>query len=273
MPHANPIRLVALDLDGTALDALGHLSPRTESTLRRLSSRSVHIVAATGRSPSRQLWEICRPGIFGWAICSNGATLHDVDRDVVVSETRIPLQVQAELRACLGTVLPAAALAWGTASRIVWTAEFAALYGTLLSRQPVVDDRSAPPDGIVKVLVGGRQLAAADLAGLLARRLGTSVELVPAEPGYVEVVAAGVTKATRLAELCRSLDVAASETLAFGDGRNDVELLRWAGHSYAMAGAHPEVGSAARRRTRLPHYDDGVADVLDRLFPPSVEAR
>ncbi len=172
-----------------------------------------------------------------------------------------------DLRAHLASELPTAALAWGTAGQILWTCEFAAVYGSMLDRQPIHEGGSTLPDGVVKVLVGDRQMAGADLARLLAQRFEGSVQLTTTGPGYVEVVAGGVTKAARLAELCRSLGVSASKTLAFGDGHNDLELLRWAGHSYAMAGAPPEVGAAARQRTRLSHDDDGVADVLDELFP------
>lgn len=265
-PAANPIRLVALDLDGTTLNREGILASRTTSVLRRLSAQ-LHVVAATGRSPSRQLWKICRPGLFGWAVCSNGATLHDIDRDVVVSATSIPESVLADLCAYLGTALPAAALAWGTAGRIHWSPEFAAVYGSVLDRQPILERGSLVPAGVVKVLVGDRDVAGAEVARLLAQRFGASVQLSTTGPGYVEVVAGGVTKAARLAELCRSLGISASETLAFGNSCNDLELLQWAGRSYAMAGAPAEVTAAARQLTRLPHDDDGVADVLDELFP------
>jgi Cof subfamily protein (haloacid dehalogenase superfamily) len=267
MAGSRPIRLVALDLDGTTLNSAGLLSPRTTSVLQRLSTQSVHIVAATGRSPSYRLREICRPGLFGWAICSNGATLHDIDRDVVVSATRIPETVLTDMCTYLATVLPAAALAWGTAGQIHWTCEFDAVYGSVLDRQPILEGGSEFPDGVVKVLVGDRHGAGTEVARLLAQRFGGSVQLTTTGLGYVEVVAGGVTKAARLAELCRSLGVSASETLAFGDGLNDLDLLRWAGHSYAMAGAPPDVNAAARQRTRLSHDDDGVADVLDELFP------
>jgi hypothetical protein len=179
--------------------------------------------------------------------------------------TCIPETVLASLRAYLASELPAAALAWGTAGQILWTREFAAIYGSALDRQPILAGGSAPPDSVVKVLVGHRRMTGARLAKILAQRF--EVQSTIAGPGYVEVVAGGVTKAARLAELCHSLGVSASETLAFGDSQNDLELLRWAGHSYAMVCSPPEVGAAAHRWTRLCHDDDGVADVLEELFP------
>jgi hydroxymethylpyrimidine pyrophosphatase-like HAD family hydrolase len=43
---------------------------------------------------------------------------------------------------------------------------------------------------------------------------------------------------------------------------NDIEMLRWAGHGYAMASGHPEAIRAAGRQA--PHFDeDGVAQILE----------
>jgi hydroxymethylpyrimidine pyrophosphatase-like HAD family hydrolase len=60
--------------------------------------------------------------------------------------------------------------------------------------------------------------------------------------------------------------VAAREVVAFGDMPNDVPMLTWAGTSYAMANAHPDVLAAVTHTTGR-NDDDGVAMVLERLFP------
>lgn len=76
---------------------------------------------------------------------------------------------------------------------------------------------------------------------------------------------AGVSKARTLAEYCAERGVLAEEVVAFGDMPNDVEMLHWAGTSYAMANAHPAALSAASRRT-LTNEEDGVAVVLEHLL-------
>ena len=55
--------------------------------------------------------------------------------------------------------------------------------------------------------------------------------------------------------------------LAIGDGRNDIEMLRWAGRGVAMGQAVEDVREAADAVTDTVH-DDGAAAELDRWFPP-----
>lgn len=265
-----PIRLVALDLDGTALNSAGVLTPRTESALRRIKAASVQVVAATGRSPSAGLRMICRKDLFSWVVCSNGASLHDVERDTMVAATRIPEPTLTDLLGQLTAALPQAALAWGTTSEIHWTPGFASLYGSMLDAQPIMADAMRRPVGVVKVLIGDGHLGGTELAAFLTERMGDRLRLTTSDLGYVEIVASGVTKAARLDELACRLGISAREVVAFGDGLNDIEMLQWAGRSYAMKGSRPAVSAAAHHQTRFSNDEDGVADVLNELFPPAL---
>jgi hydroxymethylpyrimidine pyrophosphatase-like HAD family hydrolase len=58
--------------------------------------------------------------------------------------------------------------------------------------------------------------------------------------------------------------------VAFGDMPNDLPMLRWAGTSYAVANAHPDVIAVADHVAPA-NYDDGVATVLAGIFGPVVE--
>jgi hydroxymethylpyrimidine pyrophosphatase-like HAD family hydrolase len=80
----------------------------------------------------------------------------------------------------------------------------------------------------------------------------------------VEVTAAGVNKATALAELAEALGIPASDVVAFGDYPNDIPMLAWAGHGVAVANAHPDVIEIADEVTAT-NDEDGVALVLERL--------
>ena len=53
--------------------------------------------------------------------------------------------------------------------------------------------------------------------------------------------------------------------IAFGDMPNDLPMLAWAGHSVAVANAHPDVLAAVDEVTAT-NEDDGVAGVLERLL-------
>ena len=81
----------------------------------------------------------------------------------------------------------------------------------------------------------------------------------------LEISAAGVSKASALARLCEQRDIAREEVIAFGDMPNDLPMLTWAGHSVAVANAHPDVRAAADEVTAS-NDESGVALVLERLF-------
>ena len=73
---------------------------------------------------------------------------------------------------------------------------------------------------------------------------------------------AGTTKATAVTWLCRHLGLPLTETAAFGDGRNDREMIATVARGVAMTNAHASVLAAATRVA--PHHDDdGVACVIE----------
>ena len=84
--------------------------------------------------------------------------------------------------------------------------------------------------------------------------------------GLIEAAAIGVSKATTLAALAAAEGITPQESIAFGDQPNDLPMLAWAGTSCAVANAHPRVLAAATR-VIASNDDDGVARVLEALFP------
>jgi hydroxymethylpyrimidine pyrophosphatase-like HAD family hydrolase len=83
--------------------------------------------------------------------------------------------------------------------------------------------------------------------------------------GLVEMGPIGVTKGTALAALATELGIAPQDVVAFGDMPNDLPMLAWAGTSYAMANAHPDVLAAVDLKASS-NDEDGVALVLEELF-------
>jgi HAD superfamily hydrolase (TIGR01484 family) len=82
---------------------------------------------------------------------------------------------------------------------------------------------------------------------------------------WLDLAPAGVSKASGLEEVTRRLGVAAEDVLAVGDGRNDIEMLQWAGRGVAMGQAPLEVQEAADFVTATVQ-EDGAARELDRWF-------
>jgi hydroxymethylpyrimidine pyrophosphatase-like HAD family hydrolase len=100
----------------------------------------------------------------------------------------------------------------------------------------------------------------------LAAHIGSAAELTySTNHGLVEVVPAGITKASGIQELITPRGIGIEQVVAFGDMPNDLPMLLQAGHGVAMGNAHPEVLAAAAEIT-TPNTDDGLARVLERIF-------
>jgi hydroxymethylpyrimidine pyrophosphatase-like HAD family hydrolase len=81
----------------------------------------------------------------------------------------------------------------------------------------------------------------------------------------LEISGPEVSKASTLALCCAERGISHEEVVAFGDMPNDVEMLTWAGRSYAMGNAHPDVIAAATGST-VANNEDGVAVVIEQLL-------
>jgi hydroxymethylpyrimidine pyrophosphatase-like HAD family hydrolase len=75
----------------------------------------------------------------------------------------------------------------------------------------------------------------------------------------------GVTKASALAALAARRGIKPEDVVAFGDMPNDLPMLSWAGMSYAVSNAHPDVLAAVNHVTAA-NNDDGVAAVIENLY-------
>jgi HAD superfamily hydrolase (TIGR01484 family) len=82
---------------------------------------------------------------------------------------------------------------------------------------------------------------------------------------WLDIAPEGVSKASALSGVADKLGVDRAEVLAIGDGRNDIEMLRWAGRGVAMGQAPLEVQEAADDVTETAE-NDGVAVELARWF-------
>jgi hydroxymethylpyrimidine pyrophosphatase-like HAD family hydrolase len=83
--------------------------------------------------------------------------------------------------------------------------------------------------------------------------------------GLLEIGAAGVTKASGLAQAAARHGVHPAEVVAIGDMPNDIAMLRWAGRSYAVANAHPAAKAAADEIVGT-NDEDAVALLVEELL-------
>jgi hypothetical protein len=90
-------------------------------------------------------------------------------------------------------------------------------------------------------------------------------------PGLAEISATGVTKAAALGHLCAVNGIQAVNVYAFGDMPNDLPMLRWAGRSFGVANAHPDVLEMVDEVCPS-NENDGVAEVLEAVLADMSDA-
>ena len=84
-------------------------------------------------------------------------------------------------------------------------------------------------------------------------------------PAFTDIVANGNSKAHGMEAICSHFGIRQEETIAFGDGGNDIEMLRWAGIGVAMGNAAPEVQSEADMVTTSVD-EEGIEQAINKIL-------
>jgi Cof subfamily protein (haloacid dehalogenase superfamily) len=257
-------RLIASDLDGTLLRSDGSVSQRTVDAIAAVQEAGIGWVVATARPPRwmDDLSDIVGRG--GVAICSNGAFVYDVARRIVVAERTLHATATSELVEDLRVAVPDIAFALERQDGFAREHAFVDEYreGTGRRADSALDLLDRP---VGKLLARSPSLENAIFLATVAEVVGDrAVMAYSGATGLAEISAAGVTKASVLDAWCTELGIPPEDVWAFGDMPNDLAMLRWAGTSYAVANAHPDVRAAADR-VIADNDEDGVAQVLESL--------
>ena len=261
------MRLVASDIDGTILGHDGRISDRTVRAFHACREAGVELVFVTGRPP-RWLHPLEEQlGHTGTVICSNGAVVWDLEEDRLVSARTMALADMFEARRIIKSLRPTALFAAETLTGFHLEPGFiendTADILSEFTPAPLAQTLTAD-DAVVKFLAIVREGTADAFLAEVAPAVGGLANVTHSAPtvAMLELSVPGINKAVTLAEYARSLGIGAADVVAFGDMPNDIEMLRWAGHGYAMASGHPEAIRAAGQQA--PHFDDdGVAQVLE----------
>ena len=268
-------RLIALDIDGTLLkwvDGGGttheEISPAVYDAVRRALDAGVHVVLASGRSPhgmtriADALDLHTDGGERIWIVASNGAVVLRYPPVEVIHEDTF------DAREAVASVLehhPAALVAVeerGVGYRVNRHFPPGELTGEMTITE--VDDLVAGP--VSRVIIRDPDATAEDFVAL-GERLGLhGTNYVVGWTAWLDLAPVGVDKASGLEHVADKLGVAAADVLAIGDGRNDIEMLQWAGRGVAMGQAVEEVRAAADGVTSSV-FEDGAAVEIGKYFP------
>ncbi|MFJ9753845.1 Cof-type HAD-IIB family hydrolase [Streptomyces sp. NPDC101149] len=270
-----PPRLIATDLDGTLLRDDKSVSERTVAALAAAEEAGVEVFFVTGR-PARWM-DVVSDHVHGHglAICGNGAAVVDLHggpgthRFVKVRE--LPRDNAVDAVRLLRDAAPGTVYAIEQTYGFYQEPDYPKLHMESPDLRAPAEEllaRDAPGtrQPVLKILAYHPDLAPDAFLTLARLAVGNRATITRSSPSaLLEISGPGVSKASTLALCCAERGISPEEVVAFGDMPNDVEMLSWAGQSYAMGNAHPDVIAAASGRT-VANNEDGVAVVIERIL-------
>lgn len=262
------IKLIATDMDDTLLNSERKISRYSLDVLDRVRSKGVMFTICTGRMYDSSRIYVDMLQLTDPVIVYNGAMIVDP-----VTGKRLyhcPLDN--------GDALEVLELArqWGCHSQIylddvLYTQEIddeALMYqkhtgtASVATHKPLSQCLSMPTTKII--LIMDRQLVAQRLPEARERFEGR-LEITVSKPEYMEFMNKRVNKGKTLAYLAQSLGFTADEVMAFGDARNDISMLEYAGVSVAVENAVEDAKKAAGQVCRSCD-EDGVAHFIEETL-------
>lgn len=267
-----PYRLLALDLDGTLLRRDHTVDPRDIGAIAELQRAGVTVTICTGRLQSGSTGAATACNITGVIGCMEGSHLVELATNTTVAHHPMDDGVIAVLRQSIadnglaGFVFDAAGIHHDQAGE-----PYAKYVSTWSPNLRIVEEelawKTAP---LAAVAVGDPEPIAAALARIRAHGGVFSVSFaVSAVPGKhaVLVRAAGPSKGTALAELCRLQGCTLAEAVAVGDWVNDIPMFEVAGRSFAMGAAPDSVrDKATDSLAAIAGEGGGIAEAIKRAW-------
>ncbi|MER7109135.1 Cof-type HAD-IIB family hydrolase [Streptomyces sp. NPDC000229] len=269
--HLRP-RLIATDLDGTLLRDDKSVSDRTISALAAAEEAGIEVFFVTGR-PARWMGVVSdHVHGHGLAICANGAAVVDLHSGGKLLEVR-PLERETALDVVrtLRREAPGTAFAVEFTTGFHYEPDYPPFWldpsATIAPAEKLLhEDEPGSGAPVLKLLAHHADLTPDGFLALARAAAGDRAGITRSSPSaLLEISGLGVSKASTLALCCAERGISADEVVAFGDMPNDIEMLSWAGRSYAMGNAHPDVIAAASGRT-VANNDDGVARVIEDIL-------
>jgi Cof subfamily protein (haloacid dehalogenase superfamily) len=279
-----PVRLVAIDMDGTLLPTYEQaVSRRNAQALRAAQEAGVTVAIATGRRMAYTMPLLEGLGLRADTplITSNGAVIRTLDGQLI---DRCHMESRVARGLC-GLLRPFGALVFtfdrpGRAELVLEDLEQAhgriALWvetnrNAIEVCKPLEDALRNGEDPIQGMVTGyvsrmkeaEQVLKASEWAGSCAC---VRTEYPARDVSILDLLPVGVSKGWALEDLAARLGVRRSETMAIGDNWNDVDMLEWAGQAVMMGNASRELRALAKTRgwkQARANDEDGVAHVLE----------
>lgn len=273
----NDIKCIAFDLDDTLLTKKKELTARNRAALEKAANLGIELIPATGRFYLALPEEIREWPYLHYAILINGAQILDVQKQETIYSKEIPVETALDVFSWFDTlpvIYDCYVDGWGYMNKAMLDSAHEYIINEP-SLQLVRSKRTPVPE--LKAFLIQKQRSCQklqlftkkdiafrdELIGMISERypmLAVSSSL----PNNIEINDKNATKGNALLWLAGYLGLDVQQTAAFGDGRNDLSMIREAGIGIAMENAHPDVKAAADYIARSCE-EDGVGIMIETI--------
>lgn len=288
------IKAIAMDMDGTLLTQDNQILPTTKKLLVRLQQQGIRLILASGRSYTKLLpyaKELQMDQFGGYLVEVNGTAVYEVSsgkREVLAQITldqvhdifHYFMQYQVEIIGNLDDgmydYIPADImeekrlyrLQHQLAQDVPWSAgAFDLIYDNRKGypRLFYIQEPEEIKESLNKISVAYHPEVILQVAKQAKEDLSDTYWIGLTSDRWLEVMPLGVTKASGLAHVARIAGISLSDMMAFGDGENDIAMLREVGLGVAMGNAFSIVKDIADDVT-LTNQEEGIAYYLKNYF-------
>ncbi|WP_178984290.1 HAD family hydrolase [Winogradskyella helgolandensis] len=261
------VKMVVTDMDGTLLNSNHEVSERFFKIFEDLKLQNIQFVAASGR-PYYSIVEKLQPIKDDIIIVAENGGLVIKNENVLLSNLLHPNRL-IELYKLVTTIentypifcTKNRAFILRASNNLVKTfSEYYSVYTIIDSFEEITED-------VIKIALYHTTNSEANIFPFV-KHLKPELNVVVSGNHWVDISEAITNKGNAITFLQKQLNITPSETMVFGDYNNDLEMLKCAEYSYAMANAHPDVKAVANFET-VSNDNNGVELVLEALIAES----
>ena len=274
-----PVRLIAIDIDGTLLDSKVEISPANLRALRRAHEAGVEIVLVTGRRHKFALPVARSLGFDLWLISSNGAVTRST-RGELFHQDLLPRTTALKLCRHMQPFRNHTVLTFDREGMGAIVCEnHEQLYGVIQrwmeKNAPYIEyvspiEKALTEDPIQTMFCGPIELMQRAQERLLACDFAAEFTLLRTQYDarnlcILDILNAGCSKGHALERWANYRGIDRSEVMAIGDNYNDVEMLAFAGHPVIMGNASDDLKQNGWTVT-LHNDESGVAAAIEQVL-------
>lgn len=261
------IKMIVVDMDGTFLGPENDYNrERFEVLYQEIKKRKIEFVVASGNQYFQLKSFFKGKDEEITYVAENGALIIKENKELFCGEMKMKLVYNLveflNQYKDIHYIVSGRKTAYIKKSADKTFKNIAAIYNHKLKE---VQSYSDFDDKIFKFALIVPKVETMDLVKEIQSKFGKEIAPVSSGHGSIDIIIPGLHKGNALEILQKEWNIHEDEIMVFGDGGNDIEMLKHGKYSYAMKNAPLEVKEASR--FVAPSYDDeGVLDVIEHYF-------